>query len=318
MYHPTMNRTNLAPALLALGLLGCNPAPPASPPPPAASAPVAAPGYMPVAELPGVMAEMATLRTTDNEARRAAVVALLEAHGFSPTLHEFPNDSERGSDTRPTGGNVVVEFGDGERELVIGAHFDAVPIGEGMLDNAGSVVVLAHAAAALRSMDTGYRFRFVFFDMEEIGLVGARHYAETLDPARVRAMINLDVNAYGDTVFYGHTRHGHQDLYQAMRRGCTELSITCVEFGVYPPSDNLAFQQAGFANISLSVLPRAEVHQLWLMMNERESSGLAEGFLPGVFLNIHSAGDTLARVEPTAMTLSYNALMALVTEITEE
>jgi hypothetical protein len=77
------------------------------------------------------------------------------------------------------------------------------------------------------------------------------------------------------------------------------------------------FQRAGIHNISLSVLPQTEVHQLWLMMNDRENSGLAEGFLPGVFLNIHTAGDTLARVEPAARTLSYNALMALVTELTE-
>lgn len=309
-----MNRLKLAPALLALALLGCNPPPPAPPSPPAA--PIAAADYMPVIELPGVMAEMATLRTTDNEARRAAVVALLEARGFTPTLHEFPNDADRGGDTRETGHNVIVEFGAGERELVIGAHFDAVSAGEGMLDNAGSVVVLAHAAAALRELDMGYRFRFVFFDMEEIGLVGARHYAATLDPARVHAMINLDVNAYGDTVFYGHTNHGHDGLYHAIRRGCTGLGISCIDFGVYPPSDNLAFQQAGFANVSLSVLPRTEVHQLWLMMNDRQNSGLAEGFLPGVFLNIHSAGDTLERVEPKAMTLSYNALMAMIHEMT--
>lgn len=312
-----MNQLKLAPALLALALMGCNPPPPAAPTQPAEPATVAAADYMPIAELPGVMAEMATLRTSDNEARRAAVVALLEARGFAPVLHEFPNDADRPGDTRETGRNVIVEFGEGERELVIGAHFDAVPAGEGMLDNAGSVVVLAHAATALREMDTGFRFRFVFFDMEEIGLVGARHYAATLDPTRVHAMINLDVNAYGDTVFYGHTNHGHDGLYQAMRQGCTGIGITCVEFGVYPPSDNLMFQRAGFANISLSVLPRAEVHQLWLMMNERENSGLAEGFLPGVFLNIHSAGDAIERVEPKAMTLSYNALMALVTELTE-
>lgn len=313
-----MNPTKLAPALLAAALAACNPtqpAPPAAQVLPAAPAPRA---YAPVAALPGAMDDIATLRGTDNEARRAAVIALLESRGFTPTLHEFPNDADRDGDTRETGRNVVIEFGEGEMELVIGGHFDAVPVGEGMLDNAGSVVVLANAAAALRDLDLGHRFRFVFFDMEEIGLVGARHYATTLDPAQVRAMINLDVNAYGDTVFYGHTRHGHDELYQAMRRGCTGIEITCVEFGVYPPSDNLAFQQAGFPNISLSVLPEAEVHQLWLMMNERENSGLAEGFLPGVFLNIHSAGDHINRVEPAAMTLAYNTLMSLVTELTEE
>lgn len=311
-----MNRLNLAVAVIALSLTGCNPPPPAPPMPPAAPAPE--PAYMPIAELPNAMEEIATLRGTDNEARRAAVIALLEARGFTPTLHEFPNDGRPGGDAREVGRNVVVEFGDGAQELIIGGHFDAVSVGEGMVDNAASIIVLAHAAAALRDLETGYRFRFVFFDMEEIGLVGARHFAETVDATQVRAMINLDVNAYGNTVFYGHTSHGHESLYSAMRKGCAGIEISCIEFGVYPPSDNLAFERAGIPNISLSVLPQAEAHQLWLMMNVREGSGLAEGFLPGVFLNIHTAGDNIERVEPAAMTLSYNALMALVTELTEE
>lgn len=271
--------------------------------------------HSPVTELPGAMEQLRRLNQPDNDQRRTAILALLAEAGFDATLQEVANTG-RGGDTRETGHNIIVDIGAGERDLIIGGHYDRVGVGEGMVDNGASIIVLLHAMQAVRDMALDYRVRFVLFDLEEVGLVGAFHFADNLDPGRTAAMINLDVNGYGDTVFYGHTAHDHGPLYAALQRGCGRQLLRCVDFPVYPPSDNLAFQRAGIPNISLSVLPATEVHQLWLMMNEREASGLAEGFMPGVFLTIHTQGDTYARVEPDALALSYNALMGLLAEFT--
>lgn len=278
------------------------------------SAPDVQSGHVLVTELPGSMEQLRRINQPDNDQRREAILSLLTEAGFDATLQEFPNIG-RGGDTRETGHNIIVDIGTGERDLIIGGHYDRVSVGEGMVDNGASIIVLLHAMRAVRGMALEHRVRFVLFDLEEVGLVGARYFASNIEPERTVAMINLDVNGYGDTVFYGHTAHGHVHLYDALHRGCGRLLLRCVDFPIYPPSDNLAFQRTAIPNISLSVLPVTEVHQLWLMMNAREHSGMADGFLPGVFLTIHTQGDTYAQVESAAMTLSYNALMGLLDEL---
>lgn len=269
--------------------------------------------------LDGALDDVASLNQPDNDTRRAALVALIEAAGLEYELHAFPNDGREG-DARETGHNVVVTIGSGARDIVIGAHIDAVALKDGTMvqgavDNGASAVVVLRAARELARRGTDHRLVAVFFDMEEIGLIGSKHFAATLDPERVTAMINLDVNGYGDTLFYGHTRDGHTALYQALEASCTAERLRCVDFPRYPPTDNISFQRAGFANVSLSVLPVTEVHQLWLAMNAGKGSGLAEGFVPAVFHNIHSANDTIERIEPEAMEIAYRALVALVREI---
>ncbi len=271
--------------------------------------------------LEGALDDVASLNRSDNDARRAALVGLLEARGFTPELHEFPNQSGDSADPRERGVNVSVTVGGDGPLIVVGAHFDAVFLDdgsmvEGAVDNAASVAVLIRAAETLRDHTLGHRVRFVFFDMEEIGLVGSRRYVRNaLKDVPVKAMINLDVNAYGDTLFYGHTRHGHGFVYDALRRACLGAGLTCIDFPRYPPSDNLSFEHERIPNVSISVLPAVEVHQLWLAMNAGKGSGLAEGFVPAVFRNIHSSNDTIERVEPEAMDIAYRALVALVREI---
>lgn len=277
------------------------------------------PAFMPASTpLPGLLDDARTLVQPDNDARLDAVLALVERAGFTPRLFEFPNDGRAAADTRAVGRNVVFSVGpdNGEPVVIAGAHFDAAYLRDGtfvdgMADNAASVIALLRVAEAVRAASPARRVDFVLFDMEEIGLVGSRHYAESLAPGSVRAMVNLDVNAYGDTVFYGQAAHGHDPVYAAVATACADQRQECIEFGQYPFSDHLSFQRAGIPNVSLSVLPRAEVYQLWLLMNAGPDHGLAEGFTPGVFRTIHSPGDTIERVEPAAVTIAYNLAAAV-------
>lgn len=80
--------------------------------------------------------------------------------------------------------------------VIVGAHYDCVPIGTGALDNGTGTAAVMEAARIL--MEAGVRprrtIRFVLFAGEESGLIGSRGYVEAhpdLLP-KISAMYNMD------------------------------------------------------------------------------------------------------------------------------
>jgi hypothetical protein len=240
-----------------------------------------------------------------NDERRDVVVAQLRAEGFNPQLAPFEGGNER-TGPRP-GANVVVTVGEGAKDIVLTAHFDAVPLrdgsmSQGVVDNAGSVVALMDAAVALKEqVDQApgpYRYVFVFTDLEELGLIGARKWLEAQDKSRIHAVINMDVNAYGETLMYGeNVGEASAFVLRAMRTQCAERAFDCMAFPNYPPSDDRVFSAAGLPVISIGSQDAVGAHQMWLAFNGGESNGLAEGFVPPVFQRIHSADDRMEWVD---------------------
>ena len=82
----------------------------------------------------------------------------------------------------------------GERVL-LGAHFDSWDLGQGSIDNGLGVAQVYAVAKLLKERSPGNRHavEFVWFDAEELGLWGSRHYAEASDLSDTRVMINLDM-----------------------------------------------------------------------------------------------------------------------------
>ena len=103
--------------------------------------------------------------------------------------------------------------------------------------------------------------------MEEIGLLGSRHFAQSMDRSRVAGMVNLDIAGYGDTVFAGPSAStGNGAVYDALGRVCSRDRRACVTSAAFPTSDDRSFQAAGTQR-SLAILPALEAHQMWLLMN---------------------------------------------------
>ena len=240
-----------------------------------------------------------------NDQRRDIVVAQLREQGFAPQVVSFEGGTER-TGPRP-GGNVVITVGQGAKDIVLTAHFDAVPLrdgsmSQGVVDNAGSVAALMEAAGLIKEQveqaPGPYRYVFVFTDQEELGLIGARKWLEAQDKSRIHAVINMDVNAYGETLMYGENV-GEQSTFvlRAMRTQCAERAVDCVAFPVYPPSDDRVFSAAGLPVISIGSQDAVGAHQMWLAFNGGEANGLAEGFVPPVFQRIHSADDRMEWVD---------------------
>jgi Zn-dependent M28 family amino/carboxypeptidase len=240
-----------------------------------------------------------------NDQRRGVVVEQLRVAGYQPELQSFEGGNPR---TGPlAGANVVVTVGQGDKDIVLTGHFDAVPLSDGVMsqgviDNAGSIALMIEALDLISDQvaqtPSPYRYVFVFTDQEELGLIGARKWLEAHDKARIHAVINLDVNGYGETLMYGeNVGEASAFVLAAMRTQCAERAVDCVAFPVYPPSDDRVFSAAGVPVISIGSQDAVGAHQMWLAFNGGETTGLAEGFVPPVFQRIHSAGDDMQWID---------------------
>jgi len=265
--------------------------------------------------------DAARLDRLSNAERLEALTALLRERGLEFEVQPFANERKE-KDSREQGQNVIVTRGSGAQDIVIGAHFDAVrlqdgKLSHGMVDNAAGAIVLTRVAETLRSHRLKHRVRLVFFDMEEIGLLGSAHYVKSLD-SKVAAAINVDIAGYGDTLLFGPGKNeGNAEVYGAMWRTCAEQRFACVEFPNFPQGDDRSFQAARIPNLSLAILPALEAHQIWLLLNGGKESGLGEGFLPPILKTIHAPGDTAEKLDTAAMTRISDAVVKLVMELDE-
>lgn len=64
--------------------------------------------------------------------------------------------------------------------ILVGAHYDSVPGSPGADDNATGIAVLLELARTFAQQPGKSPLRLVAFDLEELGFVGSRHYAEAL------------------------------------------------------------------------------------------------------------------------------------------
>lgn len=98
--------------------------------------------------------------------------------------------------------NVVAEKpGAGGDVVVLGGHYDTVPNIVGANDNASGPAVLLTIAEKLSQESLPFTLQFVAFGSEELGLLGSRHYVDSLTTAQreqTMAMFNFDALGSGE------------------------------------------------------------------------------------------------------------------------
>jgi Zn-dependent M28 family amino/carboxypeptidase len=258
---------------------------------------------------------------TSNEARFAALTDMLNSRTLPFVVEPFNIDKPVGREPRTEGRNIVVTLGEGSPEIVVGAHYDAVRLSDGSLspgavDNAASSVILVHLADTLRGAPLTTRVRVVWFDMEELGLRGSAHYVKEHTSDRIAAMLNFDINGFGDTIVFGPSeRKDNAALRRTLVETCAAEDIPCVGFPEMPPGDDRMFVKAGVPTISIGTLPALDSHLLWLTMNAGKQSGLAAGMTPPILTTIHTAADTPDRLDEKTMVRTHAFALALVCAI---
>jgi Zn-dependent M28 family amino/carboxypeptidase len=80
-------------------------------------------------------------------------------------------------------------------EIIVGAHFDFVDRGKGVVDNWSGCSLLPSLFQSLKETAHHHTFVFIGFTNEEEGLVGSRFYVRQLSKEarrNIKAMVNLD------------------------------------------------------------------------------------------------------------------------------
>ena len=256
--------------------------------------------------VPDSLRDLARLKQDSNPARLEALQKMLQERGIPFELQTFVSKATS-PHGRTKGTNLVVTFGNGPREITLGAHYDALelPRGgmvDGMVDNGAAVIILMRVAEALKGRDLQHRVRVVFFDMEEIGLVGSRAYVAA-HKSEIDAAIILDIAGLGkDALIFGFGKAaGTGRVKKAILASCADQLLTCMDSENYPESDDRSFQSAGIPVVSLAMGSRLLLHQFWLMLNGGENSGLVKGFMPPVVSVIHSSEDNIGKIDPDSI-----------------
>lgn len=143
--------------------------------------------------------------------------------------------------------NVVAEKPvPGERVVVLGGHFDTVPGVSGANDNASGTAVVLTIAKELAREPVPFTLRFIAFGSEELGLLGSRHYVDSLsaiEQGRVEAMLNFDALANGERLgILGSSKLTDLALEEGAARGIDVRASAGLQGG---SSDHASFSKFG-------------------------------------------------------------------------
>lgn len=197
---------------------------------------------------------------------REFITGAFQQYGYFSLTQEFISGS--GAARLHSANIIAVKEGESARRLIVGAHYDSAPKGEGYADNATGIGLLLETAARVKPRVTPYTIVFVTFGAEGRGLAGSRYYARAMSSLENRAtigMIDLDAVA-GDAELQVTSRFGgpawlrDDALAAAQDLGVplgTSAAIDGQPAGVsLAPSDDLPFALTDVATAAFSSADR--------------------------------------------------------------
>lgn len=176
--------------------------------------------------------------------------------------------------------NVVCTVaGQIDSTIVVGAHFDFVKEGKGVVDNWSGASLLPSLLQSLNGIPRRHTFIFIGFTDEELGLVGSHYYVRQLPKEQLRkiaAMVNMDSLGTGTTRF--ETVRSDKSLIKALASvaASVKLPISIVNAHEVGRSDSDSFQDKkvptinfhSLTNETISILHSPRDHMDAIRMDE--------------------------------------------------
>jgi Peptidase family M28 len=195
----------------------------------------------------------------DTKRETALVELFREAGCASSNLSEQPVPSRKQPNV------ICVLPGSTPETIVVGAHFDHVSEGEGVVDNWSGASLLPSLHQSLIGSPRRHTFVFVGFTGEEEGLVGSEYYVRHLPPdqlSKIEAMINIDTLALGPTKVWVSQSDPRLVNTIAVVAKATNLPIARMDVDGVGKSDEESFIKKGLCTLTVHSLTPQTLHVL--------------------------------------------------------
>jgi Zn-dependent M28 family amino/carboxypeptidase len=147
--------------------------------------------------------------------------------------------------------------GSSDKVIIVGAHFDRVSEGDGVVDNWSGASLLPSLYEAVKIEPRKHTYIFIGFTDEEKGLVGSRFYARQMTKEQVAAtdaMVNMDTLGLAPSEVWA--THSDKRLIGALASIAKQLNVPIAGVNV----DKIGSSDAeSFAERNI---PRITVHSL--------------------------------------------------------
>ena len=149
---------------------------------------------------------------------------------------------------------ICVVPGRTSRQIVVGAHYDFVPEGRGIVDNWSGAALLPSLIQSLAGEPREHTFIFIAFTGEEKGMLGSKSYTEHLTKeqrAAITAMINMDTLGLSSTKVWA--TDSSKPLVNALFNVANMIKspIAVVNVDNIGQSDNDSFREAKIPEICI-------------------------------------------------------------------
>lgn len=149
--------------------------------------------------------------------------------------------------------------GEMDAEIVVGAHFDFIEAGHGVVDNWTGASLLPSLYQGLAAVPRRHTFRFVAFSGEEKGMVGSKAYVKELLTTHelVAAMVNMDTLGLAETEVWV----SHSDLklvrWMQVAARSVKLPVSAMDVERVGGTDSESFREKKIPAITIhSVTPQ--------------------------------------------------------------
>jgi Peptidase family M28 len=152
---------------------------------------------------------------------------------------------------------ICVLPGSTNRDVIVEAHFDHVPAGDGVVDNWAGAALLPSIYEALKSEPRRHTYIFIGFTDEERGEVGSHYYARTMTAEQVAATdatVNMGTLGLAPTEIW--SSHSDNKLIAALGlvASLMKLPVRAVNVDQIGSSDSVQFSERKIPSITIHSL----------------------------------------------------------------
>jgi hypothetical protein len=173
--------------------------------------------------------------------------------------------------------------GEAQARIVVGAHYDKVSAGDGVIDNWTGTMLLPALYISMRVAPRRHTFVFVGFSDEERGLVGSSDYVRgrSGDEIRnIRAMVNLDSLGLTPTKIGVSTSDKALVTLAVTVAQSVQLKLGYVDFGKVGLSDSAPFRSRKIPVIDFHSVTQETLPVLHTKEDRREALNVDDYMLP--------------------------------------